>query len=686
MAFPYAAPGNYAGQQQSYDYGNTRQNSAGYGQQYPANMFNAPVIRMGVDNNENRGGRYDNRSRAGLGADFGGSRNLDRDRQQIRESMMAAQPPTREEVARTIFIGNLGESAPPDEAIESILRCAGKLRRWTRARDANDKKCRFGFAEFEDVDSLETAKDVFGDGLEAPLYKDGKIVLDDTQEGEETKMQMTKLLVVIDEQSSKYIVEWMSKRKDAESAKEFRSHSARDDLRRCMLSLRNGTAFNLNGDLGGDVDMTDGHGAGVEAVEIPESLEDELADIPAEMRATVAQEIKNFRDRSNRRDQERLRLEEEVEAVHSRPNRLASPGPTTNGARPGVAGAPSGPKGYRGAADNANGTAAAIVLPPEDESDASDTELERRRKAAHAQRQEEKFLDLEHRWLSRERQRSAAQEREKTREEAAARDRERQKEAMARRYNDWNDEEEERNGREEFYYDRSAWARKRQVQREREEYADEQDRRQEQREKEAERRRDDDNRGAADRFLAETGAEMAAAKQTGGAFKISLGGGRLKPAPQVSKTMEDVAGLLEEEEDAAEAGQRELRVIPSADVANAGADMTEEERTLARQALAQEIPMDATKLFAWEVRWSYIRPELLDREIKPFVEKKVVDLLGIQEDFLVDVVITALKEQKPATELISQLSKILDDDAEGLVKKIWRLVVYFGEAEGRGLV
>ena len=48
-------------------------------------------------------------------------------------------------------------------------------------------------------------------------------------------------------------------------------------------------------------------------VTIPLTLEDELSDIPPEMRATVAEEIKAFRDRSNRRDIERMRREEELE-------------------------------------------------------------------------------------------------------------------------------------------------------------------------------------------------------------------------------------------------------------------------------------------------------------------------------------------------------------------------------------
>lgn len=725
--------------------------------QPPPNMpninFNAPIIRLGVDGKppggpdrlgdsggrggplESRGSNAEplgNRHRLGLGAEGGGggSRNIERDRQQVRDNMLALQPPTREEVARTIFVGGLGAGAPDDNVIEIILRCAGKLRRWTGARDAEDRKCKFGFAEYEDVESLEAAKEVFGNGIEVPVFKQGKIVKGDGEEPEPMTMRM---LVVIDDQSARYIEEWMSKRREDDDARQFRLDGCKEDLRQYLASLSNADAFLTNGALDTDnaVAMTNAPANGdtttsaaTEIVNIPVALEDELADIPAEMRATVAAEIRAFRDRSSRRDLERLRREEEIDADYSRGgpgrpiNRLASPPPSSAplgpasaangipvGPRQGVAGAPAGPKGYRGAqipsdyangvafVSGANGARGSDIL--DEDSDASDSELENRRKESKAAELERQFQDAERRWLNRERQRTAAQDRERNREEAEERERERVKATLAQRLKGWDDDEEERLGREEYYTDRSAWARKRLVYREREARDDDRDRQNETRAKEAERRRGSEARGAADRFLAETGAELAAAKtaeQAANPFKISLGSAAVKnkPAPQARRTMADVAGLLEEEEDAAASGlPRELRAISTADVAaNAagGADLSEPDQVASRQALATEIPTDAASLFAYEVRWSYIRPELLEREIRPFVEKKVVEYLGVQEDFLVDMVIAGLREQKSAHALISELEPALEDEASVLVRKVWRLVVFWAEAEGRGLV
>jgi hypothetical protein len=358
--------------------------------------LNAPVIRLGMDprappaadrerergGRDGRGGNAEplggNSRRAGLGADSG-SRNIERDRAQIRESMLAIQPPTREEVARTIFVGGMGNEAPEDEAIENILRCAGKLRRWTRARDADDKKCKFGFAEYEDVDSLEAANELFGQGIEVPAFKAGQVI----REGENNEVKQTKLLVIVDEQSHKYIQEWTSKRNEDEDARQFRLDSCKDDMRQCITSLTNTTAFTANaaanGDADGAVEAANGEQRNGDNPEVPyipltAEGEDELADIPEEFRLGIRAEIAAFRDRSVRRDLDKLRQEEEMEqkerqrAMGSRLSRLASPprgsAGTTNGIpvgprdrTTGPSGAPSGPRGHRGQmpSDYANG-------------------------------------------------------------------------------------------------------------------------------------------------------------------------------------------------------------------------------------------------------------------------------------------------------------------------------------------
>lgn len=173
--------------------------------QPPANMpninFSAPVIRLGTtgpmkpsiplgSDSSRRDNTVEQRSgRPGLGATHG----MDTQRHAIRESMMQLIPPTKDEIVRTIFVGGITEGAGGDEGIDRILRCAGNLKRWTRAMDSENKACRFGFAEYEDPESLGTAVDVLRD-VEVPV-KQQTPTGPTEEDSEAAKPESSKLLV-----------------------------------------------------------------------------------------------------------------------------------------------------------------------------------------------------------------------------------------------------------------------------------------------------------------------------------------------------------------------------------------------------------------------------------------------------------------------------------------------------------
>lgn len=176
----------------------------------PANMpninFSAPVIRLGTagpgrpDTTQGGGigGRRDEGAgggRRGAGLGFDG-RGGDQGRDRMREAQSLI-PPTREEVARTIFVGNITEGVGGDEGLQQILATAGGFRRWVRAVDADGKACTFGFAEFEDADSLATAAEVFAD-VDVPIRRPGpkKEIKDEGNMSDHSAApEMTKLLV-----------------------------------------------------------------------------------------------------------------------------------------------------------------------------------------------------------------------------------------------------------------------------------------------------------------------------------------------------------------------------------------------------------------------------------------------------------------------------------------------------------
>ena len=108
--------------------------------------------------------------------------------------MMQLVPPTKEEIVRTIFVGGISEGVGGDEGIERILQCAGNLRRWIRATDADNKACRFGFAEYEDPESLATAVEVLKD-VEVPVRPQAVNGIKKEEGSEDVKVEKTKILV-----------------------------------------------------------------------------------------------------------------------------------------------------------------------------------------------------------------------------------------------------------------------------------------------------------------------------------------------------------------------------------------------------------------------------------------------------------------------------------------------------------
>ncbi|OTB00364.1 hypothetical protein M426DRAFT_66003 [Hypoxylon sp. CI-4A] len=692
--------------------------------QAPPNMpninFNAPVIRLGTTSSKpptpGIQGRKesDTSNSAGPRAGIGMDRGLDQTRQAIRENMQALVPPTREEIIRTVFVSGITDGISGNEGVEKILGAAGRVRRWDRATDAGGKDMNFGFAQFEDVESLWIASEILKE-IEVPLKKQAPLD-EPAADDDETysKFEKATLQTRLDENSIKYLEAYKEGRPD-DSGAEARRESARGALKQTIKSLFYPTSRSVP-DADGDVTMGDSsaqNGENVEVVNIPLAQEDELADIPAEMRETVAAEIAAFRERSIKRDMERLKREEELEAMERQRNgaprasRLASPPPSSANTIPlgprGMPNAPSGPKGqksdmgkdYNRSMNFVNGgtTNGSLAYNRDDDDDsASDEELERRRVAKQNAETEKLYLDAERRWLNREKSRTAALEREKDRDESDAKDFAKNKEKILQRLKHFDDDAEASRKTEEYYKDRSAWIRNRTAFRAREIAADDTDRQAEEQERVKEEAEREQARGMADSFLERQAQEMEQRQptRTGVAapqpFKLSLGAAAQKAqaqraAPQ-RKTIAEVEGLLEDEDEDA-TSRRQL--IPIQFEPATAAAMSDEERDQAVRVLAQEIPNEKEGLWEWDVKWDYLDESVIREKLRPFVEKKLVEYLGVQEQLLIEVVEEHLRKHGKPGELVEELAEALDDEAEALVKKLWRMVIFFTESEKRGL-
>lgn len=546
----------------------------------------------------------------------------------------------------------------------------------------------------------------------------------------------------------KYLEQYeASKGEQDPSQRQSRIDAARNNLSAVLKSLFSPTSPTQKEDVSsidrdGDTTMQSAEdrndGTPAEVVTIPITVEDELSDIPPEMRETVAKEIAAFRERSNRRDIERLKREEEIESMErarndrTRTSRLASPPPMapsgpaagSNGVPLGprdrnVPSAPSGPKGFgvqipkdyqKGVSfvngGTVNGGPAVYIDREDEDSDASDEELERRRQEKREAELEKQYLDQERRWLNRERSRTAALEREKKRDKEEELKAQEISDEMDKRLAEWNDDVEASRKVEEYYADRGAWLRSRAAFRAREASHDEADRAAEERENARSMQQREQARGMADDFLARQAEELEARTQAPREpqrFKLSLGAAAQKAQAATSRrTIAEVEGLLEDEEEPQATARRPLIPIKFDSAAEA-AGLTDEERARAARQLAADIPADKEGLWKWEVKWEFVDENVVSEQLKPFVEKKIVEYLGVQEQMLVDVVEEHVRKHGDPQELVEQLEEVslsflhsrnrpanidsqaLDEEAEVLVRKLWRMIIFFSESEKRGL-
>lgn len=642
-------------------------------------------------------------ARPGLGSD----RGTDQSRAQARESVQSLVPPTTEERLRTIFVHKIPEGVGGEAGIQKLLNTVGKVRRWDSGQShlSDHKGALFGFAQYEDPESLAAAVELLKD-IEVPVKKQSPTEKPPADEDDKFGgIEKEKLKVEVDPSTVKYLETWKESKGD-DPALEARLGEARAALKQCIRELFYPPPPSTQ-DAEGDTNMgngANGLGENVEVINIPLAPEDELADIPAEMRATVAAEIAAFRERSNKRDLERLKREEEYEEMERQRNgaprrsRLDSPPPSNSNLVPlgprGVPNAPSGPRGQGRGVEFVNGGSTSGQAPQfrddDDDTDADDEELYERELAKQRAEEEKIYLEAERKWVNRERQRTAALERERERERAETEGFARRREEQLERDKSWDDDREASRKGHLYYRDHGQWIRERTAFRAAEASRDEVDRRAEEEEIRKTEAEMEHARDMADSFLERQAQEMerqpaAAPPAAPQRVTISFGAAAQKAAQRAGtrRTVAEVEGLLDDEEQE-QTTKRQLVPIKFEPITDTKA-MSEEDIQNAIRALAHEIPVDREGLWAWDVKWDYLEESVIREKLRPFVEKKVVEYLGVQEQFLVDVVEEHLrKHQKPA-ELVETLSEALDEDAEDMVKKLWRMVIFFTESEKRGL-
>jgi len=76
---------------------------------------------------------------------------------------------------------------------------------------------------------------------------------------------------------------------------------------------------------------------------------------------------------------------------------------------------------------------------------------------------------------------------------------------------------------------------------------------------------------------------------------------------------------------------------------------------------------------------------MLSNKMKPFIAKRVSDYLGEEDPDMIEFVLDMLKQHPSAKQLQEELRGAVEDEADDLVKALWKTLVFETESRSRGL-
>lgn len=146
--------------------------------------------------------------------------------------------------------------------------------------------------------------------------------------------------------------------------------------------------------------------------------------------------------------------------------------------------------------------------------------------------------------------------------------------------------------------------------------------------------------------------------------------------------------------------------IPPVSNSNSNSAQLQEEKRQAVRKIIESIPTKKEDLFSYSLDWSLLDSvrrffctcstqdylffcfplkNLMEKRIKPWVIKKIVEYLGEEEPSLTDFICSSITSKKSADNILADIRIVLDDEADVFVVKMWRLLVYEIEAKRQGL-
>jgi RNA-binding protein 25 len=71
-----------------------------------------------------------------------------------------------------------------------------------------------------------------------------------------------------------------------------------------------------------------------------------------------------------------------------------------------------------------------------------------------------------------------------------------------------------------------------------------------------------------------------------------------------------------------------------------------------------------------------LQADIVEQKLRPWIARKIADLLGEEEESLIKFVCTKLNGHTPPAELVDNLAHLVDEEALPFVIKLWRMLLF----------
>jgi len=95
------------------------------------------------------------------------------------------------------------------------------------------------------------------------------------------------------------------------------------------------------------------------------------------------------------------------------------------------------------------------------------------------------------------------------------------------------------------------------------------------------------------------------------------------------------------------------------------------------EQIVSKIPKTKAELFDYKLNWAIIATsDLVEKKVKPWLFKQSKEYIGQEEAEFVNIILKRLANRDSPQQVLKRVEKLLDEDAEDFVMKLWRMLIF----------